>query len=297
MSSPNSLDIQSGADPLPIVADIHLHTSHSHGRNSTEEMFRACRQKGLRIIGFSEHSPRPKGYSYPEDYQGKLKQGFLSYVQEVLDIAKKAKREGIHVLLGLEVDYISGQEEYAEALCKVYPFDYIIGGLHFQHDWGFDFSADDWKDKQLEELFSIYAHYYKDLTRMCKTGLFHVVAHPDLVKIFSIETFRLWLDTHQAMPLIKNAFSYLKEMGMIMEVSSAGLRKPCGEIYPGPRIMELAAKMELPISFASDAHCINTPAYAFERLARYAAGFGYKESCVVAQGRIQRIPFTAPPPL
>lgn len=295
MNSFKSSEMDAGEAPsLPIVADIHLHTRHSHGQNSTEEMYLACKSKGLKIIGFSEHSPRPRGYSYPSDYQEKLQQTFPLYVSEVRDIAKTANKDGVRVLLGLEVDYISGQEAYAEALCKAYPFDYIIGGLHFQTNWGFDFSADDWNGRNIEERFSIFSHYYKDMIRLCQTGLFHIVAHPDLIKIFSIEVFRQWLDTPQALPLIKKALGIMKDRGMIMEISSAGLRKPCREVYPGPRIMELAAQMELPVCFASDAHCINTPAHAFEELARYAARFGYRESCIVVQGETQRIPFTSP---
>lgn len=295
MSSQNTFEKSGLGSPLPIVADVHLHTSHSHGRNSIEEMYQACKNKGLKIIGFSEHSPRPKGYSYPSDYQEKLQQSFPLYVEEVRKAARSALKKGVRVLLGIEVDYISGQEDYAETLSKAYPFDYIIGGLHFQADWGFDFSPDDWAGKSLDERFSIYQHYYKDMIRLCQTGLFHIVAHPDLIKIFSLETFNQWLNTPQALPLIKKALGVMKEKGMVMEISSAGLRKPCKEIYPGPRIMELAGNMQLPVSFASDAHCVNTPAHAFDELARYAANFGYSESCVVVQGEVQRVPFSKAP--
>lgn len=279
---------------LPVIADIHLHTTHSHAQNSTSDMYAACVAKGLQIIGFSEHSPRPKGYVYPSDYQEKLTAGFPSYIEEVLELRRKGETEGRTVLLGLELDYLPEQEAYAEALCKAYPFDYIIGGLHFQGKWGFDFTADDWIGKSLEEQFAIFEQYYKDLARLCRTGLFQIAAHPDLVKIFSIEAFRQWLDSRSAVALITEALLVMKEHGVIMELSSAGLRKPCNEIYPGPRIMGIAAQLELPICFSSDAHCVNTPAYAFAELARYAASFGYSESCVVSKGQIRKLPFSVP---
>ena len=280
---------------LPVIADLHLHTSHSHGQNTTEDMYRACIGRGLRVVGFSEHSPRPLGYGYPVDYQNKLKDSFPLYVSEVGDIAGRAGRDGAHVLLGLEVDYIPGQEAYARALCEAYPFDYIIGGLHFQGQWGFDFSADDWKNTSRDEHYAVFSRYYDDLASMCRTGLFHIAAHPDLIKIFSVDMFRDWLETPRALPAIRNALDAMKDCGVILEISSAGLRKPCREIYPGPKIMELAAKLDLPISFASDAHCINTPAFAFDELARYASSFGYRESCIVIQGEVHCLPFTSPP--
>jgi len=72
----------------------------------------------------------------------------------------------------------------------------------------------------------------------------------------------------------------VRDAGMAMEVSSAGLRKPCAEIYPGPAIMRLAADLQVPITFASDAHTTDQVAYAFSELAVYTASFGYCDSLV-----------------
>ena len=85
----------------------------------------------------------------------------------------------------------------------------------------------------------------------------------------------------------------MKDNGVIMEISSAGLRKPCKEIYPGPKIMALAATLGLAVSFASDAHCTGTPAFAFDQLARYASGFGYTHSQIVVNGAAQTMSFSA----
>lgn len=282
------------APNLPIKADVHAHTRHSHGQASAEAMFLAAQGKGLEIFGFSEHSPRPDGYTYPSDYQDKLNREFDQYVKEVRELSKRGAEEGINVLLGLEADFIPGQEAFAQKLCSSHPFDYVIGGLHFQGTWGFDFTADDWAVLDQEQRFAAYARYYKDLAAMCATGLFHIAAHPDLIKMFTLDSFNAWLATQEALPAIRRAFAVMKKQGMLMEISSAGLRKPCKEIYPGPKIMALAREMELPISFGSDAHCVNTPAYAFDQLARYAASFGYSSSFVVKQGVKQELPFTAP---
>ena len=279
------------SSPPPITADVHAHTHHSHGQASTEAMYVAARDKGLSIFGFSEHSPRPDGYRYPTDYQEKLNSRFDQYADEVRAMAARGAKEGVTVLLGLEVDYIPGKEEYAAALCARQPFDYIIGGLHYQGTWGFDFTADDWTPLGREERFAAYARYYEDLATMCGTGLFHIAAHPDLIKMFTIEDFNAWLETDGALDTVRTALRAIKDNGMLMEISSAGLRKPCKEIYPGPKIMALAAEMKLPVSFGSDAHCTNTPAYGFDELARYAASFGYTRSSVIIGGEARELPF------
>jgi histidinol-phosphatase (PHP family) len=285
------------APALPVIVDLHAHTHHSHGQASTEAMYLAAKDKGLKIFGFSEHSPRPEGYLYPTDYQEKLISRFEQYVDEVRAVAARGKEEGLTVLLGLEVDYIRGQEAYAADLCRRHPFDYIIGGLHYQGTWGFDFSADDWAPLSRNDRFAIYTRYYDDLASMCATGLFHIAAHPDLIKLFSVNDFNAWLESAAALAKVKEALQAIKDNHMLMEVSSAGLRKPCKEIYPGPKIMALAAAMKLSISFASDAHCTDTPGYAFAELARYAAGFGYAESMVAQGGAMRAVPFSAPPAL
>jgi histidinol-phosphatase (PHP family) len=130
---------------------------------------------------------------------------------------------------------------------------------------------------------------------MCNTGLFNIAAHPDLVKIHSIEDFCEWQETPQTPIRIRAALVAMKEADMAMEVSSAGLRKPCKEIYPCPLIMKMAAELALPISFGSDAHCAETPAFAFDELARYAHSFGYRESRIFIQRRPQDLPFAQPP--
>ncbi len=83
----------------------------------------------------------------------------------------------------------------------------------------------------------------------------------------------------------------LKQQGMAMEISSAGLRKPCREIYPCPTLMVLAAKCGVDITFASDAHCVADVGRDFARLANYARAFGFSRQAVFCQGEKTYLPF------
>ena len=283
--------------PLPIIADIHAHTLYSHGQADARDMLKAARKAGLHIFGFSEHSPRPEGYAYPEDYQEKLCAHFPEYVEEVRRLADEATEDGIRVLLGLELDYIPAREDFSREFAKAYPFDYIIGGLHFQDTWGFDFTPADWRRLDQKARFAIYARYHQDLAAMCASGLFHVAAHPDIIKLFTKDSFDAWLETSEALELVRTALMAMRDNSVLMEVSSAGLRKPCNEIYPGPKVMGIARDVGVSISFGSDAHCTNTPAFGFDILARYARSFGYTESRIVIAGKQHPLPFNIPEPL
>ncbi|MDL2272478.1 histidinol-phosphatase [Desulfovibrio sp. OttesenSCG-928-I05] len=260
-----------------ITADLHSHTLYSHAKDTVEAMAAAAFAKGLAVFGFSEHSLRPAGYRYATDYQEKLAAGFPSYIEEVR--AEQERYRGkMRVLLALEQDYIPAEEDFARAACAAQPFDYVIGGLHFQGHWGFDGSAAEWADLSPAACETHFARYYEDLERMARTGLFQIAAHPDLVKLFKKDAFHAWLEKPESLALVEKALVAMKECGMAMEVSSAALRKGLGEPYPAPPLMRCAASINLPISFGSDSHATGDVAFGFDELAAYAKSFGYTQS-------------------
>lgn len=272
-----------------VRADIHTHTQFSHAMNSIPEMYEAAREKGLEIYGFSEHSPRPAGYNYSSDYQAKLVEAFPTYISEVQALCRSSASP--RVLLGLEVDYIDEEPEFMKKAATSADYDYIIGGLHFLGTWGFDASLKEWEPKPLDERYAIYAHYYENLYRMSRSGLVNIVAHPDLVKIFTLDTFNSWLELPSSLSLVRRTLESFKEHDLIMEVSSAGIRKPCNEPYPGPKIMQMAAELDLKISISSDAHATAQIAFAFGQLEDYVKSFGFKEYYVVEKRQKRALGF------
>ena len=112
-----------------IVADVHNHTNASHGKASVGEMYAAAKDRGLAVYGFSEHSPRPEAYSYPVEYREHLRQNFVCYASEVMQL--RALSGSPKVLLGMELDWFPSERPFMEAAVAAYPFDFIIGGIHF----------------------------------------------------------------------------------------------------------------------------------------------------------------------
>lgn len=278
-----------------IRADLHTHTAFAHGNNSVRDMFEAGQKRGLLVHGFSEHSPRPLGYDYPVEYRDRLNAAFPDYLREVSELAAECASSdamgGVTVLLGLEQDWLEAEPDFMRQVAGSHPFDYIIGGIHFLGTWGFDASAADWACLCPAQREQHYALYYQTMRRMAESGLYRIVAHPDLIKIFSVEDFRLWLAKSGSIDLVRDALCAVRDAGMAMEISSAGLRKPCREIYPGPQILQLAADLGVPITFGSDGHCVNTIATGFDLLAPYAASVGYRESLVFQGETVRHLAF------
>lgn len=271
-----------------ISADMHSHTHFSHGLSSPEEMYEAARAVGLAILGFSEHSPRPLGYDYSREYRDRLAAGFDEYV---LRVRALQERPEMRVLLGMEMDWLDGETEFIKAACAACDFDYIIGSVHFLGRWGFDDTAQAWEEADEKANFARYEHYFELWSGMLASGLFQIAAHPDLIKIFSRQLFHKWLERPSSSAQVDECLAILKKNGMAMEISSAGLRKPCREIYPCPAIMQLAAKRRVDITFASDAHCAEDVGKDFQSLASYAREFGFNRQSVCLRGQITHLPF------
>ena len=267
-----------------ITADIHIHTAYSHGKNSPEEMLNGAIEKGLDLIGFSEHSPRPNGYDYSHEYREKLSAHLEDYLREVSEL--KTNNLGCKVLLGMEMDWLPNEQDFIKAACARADFDYFLGSVHFLDTWGFDDSAEVWSEASQSQCEKLYRQYFSIWENMLASGLFQVAAHPDLIKIFSVDRFHIWLEKAAARSQISHCLNILRKMGMSMEISSAGLRKPCAEIYPCPDIMRIAAAVGVPVSFASDAHMAGDIAFAFPTLAAYARSFGFGEYVYFDHGAV-----------
>ncbi len=258
-----------------IRCDLHNHTLYSHGRHTPRQMWQAAQKKGIELFGFSEHSPRPLHYTYTQEYRDRLTKYFPQYVREVQELQREFPGK---ILFGMEMDWFDAELDFIQKSLAEYDFDYLIGSVHFLRQWGFDDQASHWQCFSVEECYEHYTQYFKTLTHMAHSGLFHIAAHLDLIKIFSVNIFHQWIAQANNLLLVAEALTAMKQQGMALEISSAGLRKMCSEIYPCKEIMTLAADMHLPISFASDAHNVQDVAADFDKLEAYARSYGYKHS-------------------
>lgn len=230
-----------------MVVDFHLHTSRcGHARGTTEEYIRAARARGLKVIGFADHIPM---YWLPEKQRDpELAMGLdelTGYIEEIRFFQKKYP--DMTIRLGIEADYIPGHEEKLKELLSRYPFDYVLGSVHYVDGWGFDNPAyiSRYQEWDIDEL---YRRYFKLLQRAALSGLFDVIAHPDLVKKFG------YRPKNDLLPLYQETAKIFKDAGIYVEINTAGLRAPAGEIYPHPDFLKECLRQGLKFTLGSDAH-------------------------------------------
>ena len=106
---------------------------------------------------------------------------------------------------------------------------------------------------------------------MAMSGLVDCMAHPDLVKIFGFRPTRDLSDVLDAV------LSEIHEANLAMELSTAGWRKPVGELYPSDEIIRRAMAKGISFTTASDGHSHVQQGENFERLAQKMADMGIGE--------------------
>jgi len=229
------------------VPDYHMHTPRcNHAIGDVAEYAAAAIEAGFTEIGMSDHSPMPDNYDKPWRMDRSELAGYLQEVEQVRDAVK----DRLALRVGLEADFHPGTETYVADMIASYDWDYVIGSVHYIADWGFD-NPDTikiWDEWNIEDA---YCAYFKLVEQSAQTGLFDIIGHPDLIKKFGHRAPADSMRVHQA---IESMLQTVKLADVALEISSAGLRKPVGEIYPHHSIVKRAAELGIPFSYGSDAH-------------------------------------------
>ncbi len=252
-----------------IPVDNHLHTRLcGHATGEVEEYIEVAVRMGIREVGFCDHLPL---YFLPP---GKTIPGYAMGVKDlpcyVEMIERYASRAPVPVKLGIEADYIPGYEEELAALLSLYPFDYVTGSVHFIDGWGFD-NPVEMMEYNRREIDLVYEQYFTLTKQAALTGLFDVMAHPDLIKKFN---FRPACDLSLLYEETARAF---KKAGVCVEVNTAGLRYPAREIYPGLELLKIFFRHGLPVTLGSDAHSPDQVGAGLSSAIKLVKSVGYTE--------------------
>ena len=236
---------------------------------------------GLSEIGFTDHIPLyflPEGLRDPRLAMSEDR--FPEYLAEVETL--RSEFDGrIAVRLGLEADYAEGFEPVLSEWLGRANWDFVLGSVHWV--------AGDWIDApasagrfEAEGTEALYREYYRLLSRAARTGFFDLLSHFDLPKKHGHRPVAPLEDAEE------EAIVAAKESGCAVEISSAGLRKPVGELYPEPRLLERINAARIPLTFSSDAHAPAEVGWGYGQTVSHALACGVREF-VTFEGR-RRIP-------
>ena len=123
----------------------------------------------------------------------------------------------------------------------------------------------------------VWRRYFQTIGEAARSGLFDVLAHPDLVKLWGGERPRPEGDLRRYYEL---AMDGIAESGIAVEVSTAGLRKRAAELYPAPAFLAMCVEAGAPVALSSDAHRPAGRGRGLRAGARAARRLGVGELCV-----------------
>ncbi|MEK4292255.1 histidinol-phosphatase HisJ [Paenibacillus sp. FSL R5-0914] len=234
---------------------IDYHTHHErcgHAVGKLEEYVQRGIQLGLQQLGLSDHLPLvhvdPASY-YPEMAMPMAE--LPRYVEECLTL-KERYRGVIDLRVGLEADYIEGYEDQIREILSPYPWDYLIGSVHFLGEWDItDYrQVDGWEGK--DEL-EVYRLYYDAVKKSALSGLYDIIGHMDVIKRFGYGP-----QTPEGKAEVRTqeleTLKVIADSGIAMELNASGLTKPCAEMFPAEHLLQEAFKLGIPLTLGSDAH-------------------------------------------
>jgi len=191
---------------------------------------------------------------------------------------------------GIEMDYIHGREEQIEGVLSGRPFDYVVGSVHFVGEGAVDHPDFDVWPMAGEDPDVVWSRYFEALAAAARSRLFDTLAHPDLVKVWGDGKPGPGGDLRR---FYEPAVEAIVEAGVAVEVSTAGLRKPVGEIYPARAFAELCVEAGVQFTLSSDAHVPEDVGHAYDRALDFMSNLGITEICVFEDRERQTEPLGA----
>jgi len=275
------------------VIDYHLHL-WPHGQRATEPIVEelaaycaAAAEAGVEEIALTEHLFRFEqadailgGWWDSLEPDSRLRADAAAYwsdhvsadLDAYVETCLAAKSAGLPVAIGMEVDYYRGRMEEVAELLAAYPFDVLLGSVHWLGGWMFDHLASavvmgEWEVRRIDQ---VWDDYTCALEEMAATGAVDVLAHPDLCKVAGRR------------PAVPDEFydrmaEAAAAAGIAAEVSSAGWSKPAGEAYPAVPLLSRFCGRGVPVTTASDAHRLADVAARSRELRALVLAAGYTE--------------------
>lgn len=275
-----------------MLTDYHLHLRPDEPDTQPERFFTrenvdrylaAAAEAGIEELGVSEHVYRFKQalglWSHPF-WQEQARDDIDSYCEFV---------RGTPLRLGIECDFIPGAEDRTANLLEARDFDYVVGSVHFVGEEAVDHEGwDVWEGSGSPD--EVWRRYFEALAECARSGLFDILAHPDLVKVWGKGR---PLPDRDPRFFYEPAVEAIAASGIAVEISTAGLRKPVGEIYPAAPFAEMCIEAGVGFALSSDAHLPEQVGFEYERAVELLAGLGVAEICVFERRKRRLAPLGA----
>jgi histidinol-phosphatase (PHP family) len=259
-----------------MLTDFHVHLRPDSFPSDASEYFTAANaeryreaasERGIELLGVAEHVHR-----FTQSLDVWRHPWWERNAVDDLDAYCAFVREETDLKLGIEADFVAGREDRMANLLEGRDWDYVVGSVHFLRDAAVD--MDEWDVWDSADPEKIWRRYFETLAEAARTGMYDILAHPDLVKVWGKQRPLPEGDLRRFYDL---AMEGIAEADVAIEVSTAGLRKPVGEIYPAPAFLEMCLEAGKPVALSSDAHDPDQLGHRYNEAVEMLRGMGVTE--------------------
>jgi len=268
-----------------ISKDYHVHEHHSKDApEATPTLYcQKAEERGINEICFTTHC----FVTDPDVNFGVSMETMEEYMDQIFTAQDETD---VTLRFGLELDYFPRYERKIEEIVDEYPFDFILGSLHYIR--GIDIGSSNtspqfFKGRPVEESLNIY---YEDWGKAAQSGFFDVLAHPDYFRRYLSHSNIEDLTWEQYGTTIHEAFDILKTNRVGIEVNTSGYRHGLDSAYPITDFIKAAYGAGIKtVTIGSDTHTVEELGVNTNKgvIALQNAGFDY--TCVFKNRKAKKI--------
>lgn len=273
--------------------NLHTHSYFSDGKSTPEEVVLEAINQGMKVLGFSDHSPVPFENSFA--IKNDEVQNYISTIKSL----KEKYQDQIDIYCSMEMDFIPGIVKDFKKTKEELSLDYMIGSVHLVGNdinklWFIDGSKVETYD---EGLFNYYngdikkgvKTFFHQYNEMIETEEFDIVGHFDKIKMHNRD--RYFTENEKwYRDLLMETMTLIKEKSLIVEVNTRGIYKKRSEdFYPSTWILPIMCEMNIPVVISSDSHKSEELTLCFKEAEDALKTAGYKETMCFRNGGFEAI--------
>ena len=219
-------------------ANYHTHTWRcNHAKGSEREYVEAAIERGIEILGFSDHTPYPFPWYHLSWFR--MRNDQLPGYVETVQLLRNEYLDKIRIHVGLEAEYYPAYFPELRAMLRDSGVEYLLLGQHYlDNEIGAHYSGSATGDPELLK------RYCSQTMEAMQTGLFSYFAHPDLICFTGDD--RIY--DEQVRQLCREA----KSCDIPLEMNLLGAER--GKHYPNRKFWEIAAEEGCSVILGCDTH-------------------------------------------
>lgn len=254
-----------------MLIDYHIHTNTS--KDASKTVFECCQvaaEKGIREICITNHHELISVDARNYDYALRDEE-----IYNLLGEAKTAEKKfGIKVKVGVELGYYEGREEELKDFVKKFPFDYVLGGIHFIN--GSPIATEEvFLDADKEYVKERYTEYFRLLKKAINANFFDCVAHFELPRKETPN-----FEFYEYKDMVAECIKVMKKNNTGFELNTGGWRRYHNEAYPRKEILDMLIDAGIEkVTIGSDGHCTGEIAYKVKEGLELLKTHGFKNIC------------------